>query len=72
MKGFKEELYRRVDEISEYHEDLTPRKKDTVFNLLEKYFYWVTEYNDGYSEELANPSASQFNAWLASKAELFM
>ena len=72
MKGFKKQLFRLVDELSEYHADIAPKSRDTIADLLEKYFYWVTEYNDGYSNELAYPNESEFNAWLASKAKNYM
>lgn len=60
----KQELFRRLDEIATYHPDVRPLKRDTVQDLLEKYFYWVSEYNEGYSNELANPNGSEFNAWI--------
>lgn len=41
-------LFDLLNQISEYHPDLLPRKKDTYDDLIEKYFYWVDEYNDGY------------------------
>ena len=43
------ELFDLLDELSEYHPDITPVSSDTKDNLLEKYFYWVDEYNDGYN-----------------------
>lgn len=75
MKGkktFKKELFGLLDHLSEYHPDIAPKSKDTINDLLEKYFYWVTEYNDGYSNELAEPDLCEFNAWLASEAEHYI
>lgn len=71
-KSFKRELFYLLDELSEYHPDIAPNSKDTVNDLLEKYFYWVTEYNDGYSNELEEPDLCEFNAWLAKEAEYYI
>ena len=67
MPTNKELLIILLDKLSEYHPDIAPSKDDTTEELLEKYFYWVDEYNDGYSNELANPNASRFNKWIASE-----
>lgn len=41
-------LFALLNQISEYHPDLEPLRQDSDEDLLEKYFYWVDEYNDGY------------------------
>ncbi len=41
-------LFSLLNTISEYHPDLEPLRQDSDEDLLEKYFYWVDEYNDGY------------------------
>ena len=41
-------LFAILNQISEYHPDLEPLRRDSYDDLLEKYFYWVDEYNDGY------------------------
>ena len=69
---FRDELFELVDGLSEYYDDIVPEDSDTVEDLLEKYFWWVTERNDGYSNELENPEESEFNAWLAAKAPAYM
>lgn len=41
-------LFAILNIISEYYPDLEPLRQDSDADLLEKYFYWVDEYNDGY------------------------
>ena len=51
MTGYKPSrsiLFSLLDTISEYHPDLEPLRSDSDDDLIEKYFYWVDEYNDGY------------------------
>lgn len=43
-----QELYDNLWGLAEYHEDLEPKRRDTIEDLLEKFFYWVDEYNDGF------------------------
>lgn len=47
-ENIKSTLYHVLDSLSEYHPDLAPSPEDSEQDLLEKYFYWVDEYNDGY------------------------
>lgn len=42
------ELFDILNALSEYHHDVAPLRSDRKDDLLEKYFYWVDEYNDGY------------------------
>lgn len=71
MPTFYETLFNLLDHLSEYHYDLIPQRSNTIDDLLEKYFYWVTEYNDGYSEALMNPR-SNFEKWLCEKSKSYM
>lgn len=41
-------LFAILNGIAEYHPDLEPLRQDSDDDLLEKYFYWVDEYNQGY------------------------
>lgn len=41
-------LFTILNTLSTYHPDLEPLRQDSDDDLLEKYFYWVDEYNDGY------------------------
>lgn len=41
-------LFAVLNIIAEYYPDLEPLRQDSDDDLLEKYFYWVDEYNDGY------------------------
>lgn len=34
--------------IAEYYPELEPLRQDSDEELMEKYFYWVDEHNDGY------------------------
>lgn len=58
----KERLYNKLMILSDYHEELRPRKNDTIPMLLESYFYWADEYNDGYFRELDETDA--FACWI--------
>lgn len=51
MTGYKPSrsiLFALLNTISEYHPDLEPLRQGSDDDLIEKYFYWVDEYNDGY------------------------
>lgn len=48
QKQLKDKLYQIVDAKAEYHEDLIPKKSMGLADLMELYFYWGDEYNDGY------------------------
>ena len=41
-------LFALLNQISEYYPDLEPLRQDSDEDLLEKYFYWVDEYNCGH------------------------
>lgn len=45
---FRSVLFEILNYLSEYHPDVEPLRTDSDDDLLEKYFYWVDEYNDGY------------------------
>lgn len=64
-KEWKQRLYDTLDTISDYHDELRPRKKDSLETLLEAFFCWAEDYNDGYlgfSEEEAKDD--RFLKWL--------
>ena len=46
--SFRNIMFAILNIISEYYPDLEPLRQDSDQDLLEKYFYWVDEYNDGY------------------------
>lgn len=48
QRAFRSILFDVLNALSEYYPDLEPLRTDSDDNLLEKYFYWVDEYNDGY------------------------
>lgn len=47
-KELRSRLYDMLDFRSEYHSDLTPTKKMDLQELMDAFFYWGDEYNDGY------------------------
>lgn len=51
-KELKEFLYKNLDEMSIYHEDLAPNPNDSLDNLIESYCYWADNYNAGYMPEI--------------------
>ena len=51
-RELKEYLYGSLMTMSEYHEDLRPRKRDSLQRLVETYCYWADEYNDKYMPEM--------------------
>lgn len=57
-----------LNTISEYHPDLEPFHQDSKEDLLEKYFYWVDEYNDGYDpHHIQRPGTEEkdYKQWIA-------
>ncbi len=47
-KEFRSILFKILNTLSEYHPDIEPLRQDSDEDLLEKYFFWVDEYNAGY------------------------
>ena len=47
-KEFRSILFKILNVLSEYHPDIEPLRQDSDEDLIEKYFFWVDEYNDGY------------------------
>lgn len=41
-------MFKILNILAEYHPDIEPLRQDSDNDLIEKYFYWVDEYNDGY------------------------
>lgn len=62
MKTFKNKLEIKLDRIAEYHPDIAPTAEDTLTELIEKYFYWVSEYNDAYIPEEGQDTP--FEKWI--------
>lgn len=64
----KDELVNVLDKLSVYHNDLAPEDDDTLDDLLDKFFYWVDEYNDGYLGQYDKPEGV-FGKWLKKQYE---
>ena len=50
MSGYRPSrsvLFSLLNEVSCLDPDLEPLRNDSTDDLLEKYFYWVDEYNGG-------------------------
>lgn len=48
LKPTRADLYGLLNAKAEYHPEIEPLRSDKKSDLLEKYFYWVDEFNDGY------------------------
>jgi len=70
-KELKDRLYWMVDEKSEYHEDLIPKKSMSLDDLMELYFYWADEYNDGYLGYDENDCEDDIDKYLLVKYEMY-
>ena len=64
----KTSLIEVLDKLSEYHPDIAPEDDDKLDALLDKFFYWVEEYNDGDLGQYANPEGA-FGKWLKKQYE---
>ena len=61
---WKEMLRNSLLIICEYYPDLYPRKRDSFETLLEKFFYWASEYNEGYFGERDDADTDRYCAYL--------
>ena len=61
---WKTSIYNTLILISEYHDDLRPRKKDSFDTLIDSYLYWVDEYNDKYLPEKGAEAVSKRCAYI--------
>ena len=70
-REWKENLYSTVLFLSEYYEEITPKKRDSLDTLLEKFFWWVSKKNDGYFSEMDNANTDRYCAWLVQEYEQY-
>lgn len=70
-KEWKENLYNTLLSLSTEHSDLYPRKRDSFETLKESFFYWVSEYNDGYFYERDDADSDRYCAWLVQEYEKY-
>lgn len=71
-RELKEYLYADLVTKSEYHYDLYPCKKDSLNKLMQKYFYWGDEYNDGYIPEVDFEEDNRMAIYLAQEFKKLM
>ena len=70
-REWKKNLYNTLYMLSEYHSELYPRKRDSLCTLLESFFYWADEYNDGYFREMDDVKIDRYAAWLVEEKVYF-
>ena len=63
-KEWKENLYNSLCFLALERPDFWPRKRDSLETLLESFFYWADEYNDGYFSESEDAATDRYCAWL--------
>ena len=61
---WKEKLRDSLLSLCVYYPDIYPCKRDSFRTLLEKFFYWASEYNDGYFYERRTAKTDRFSAYL--------
>ena len=73
-KKFRKELVEELRSIAEEHYDLEPQESDSISEMLEKFFFWCDEYNEGYFCCLETPEneLSEFERWLVKKSPIYM
>lgn len=71
-RELKEWLYSKLETLCEYHYDLHPSKRDSLNSLMEKYFYWGDEYNDGYISEEDYDKNNRLAMYLVQEFKKFM
>ena len=70
-KEYKEYLYNTLWFLATERPQFAPRKKDSLEELLESFFYWASEYNDGYFTERDDASTDKYCAWLVQEFEKY-
>ena len=70
-KEWKENLYNTLCILATDRPEFCPRKRDSLATLLESFFYWADEYNDGYFSEMDNVNIDRYSAWLAEEKAYF-
>lgn len=68
-KGY---LYNALMFLATERPELRPRKKDSLYVLLESFLYWADEYNDGYFSERDDADTDRYSAWLVQEYEKMM
>lgn len=66
-RELKARLYDRLDTISEYHTDLTPKRSMSLDTLIEYLFAWADDYNDGYLGDIEEHCEDRLDRYLVNK-----
>ena len=70
-RQLKEKLYNSLLFLSTERPDLYPRKRDSLATLTETFFYWASEYNDGYFSGMDNADEDKLCAYLTREYETY-
>ena len=70
-KEWKENLYNACMFLATERYEFRPRKKDNLEALKELFFYWASEYNDGYFSEMDDADNDRYCAWLVQEYEKY-
>lgn len=70
-REWKEKLYNTLRFLATERPEFAPSKRDSLFTLLESFFYWADEYNDGYFTEMDNAKIDRYAAWLIEEKAYF-
>ena len=70
-REWKENLYNACLFLAMERPEFRPRKKDSLENLKESFFYWASEYNDGYFTERDDADNDRYCAWLVQEYEKY-
>ena len=70
-KEWKKYLYDTCWALATERPEIAPRKKDSLKDLEEKFFYWASEYNDGYFSERDEADTDNYCAWLVQEYEKY-
>ena len=70
-KEWKGYLYNTLCFLATERPDFRPRKKDSLNTLLDSFFYWAEEYNDGYFSERDEADTDRYCAWLVQEYEKY-
>ena len=62
--SWKQMLYESLSSLSRFRSELRPKKDDSLNDLLERFLYWASVYNDGYFPEMDYARDNRFCAWL--------
>lgn len=71
-KELKEHLFNSIYMFSEYHDDITATKRDSLATLIKTFCYWAEEYNDGYFSERDTANTDKLNAYLVQEYNKYL